>query len=167
MNLSAAADLADLLAALGIIATVIFLALQIRQNTKAIENTRWESYLDRLANSFVRPMDERVATVILKGSRSFSALSDTEKLVYSAWADEYILSAALLLTYRDHAVLGSATTNTGDRRLAWFFGVPGNLEWWRHDRRHPVPQYVETLINRWIEEHLAGASNDTGTSLLR
>ena len=96
MNLSAAADLADLLAALGIIATVIFLALQIRQNTKALENTRWESYLDRLANSFARPMDERVATVILKGNRSFNALSDAEKLVYSAWADEYILSAALL-----------------------------------------------------------------------
>ena len=154
MSISVIANLADLLAALGIIATVIFLALQIRQNTKALENTRWESYLDRLANSFARPMDERVAMVIVKGNRSFSALSDTEKLVYSAWADEYIVSAALLLTYQDQAVLGSMTTNTADRRLAWFFGVPGNLEWWRHDRRHPVPQHVETRINRWVERHL-------------
>ena len=160
MSLSTIANLADLLAAIGIIVTVIFLALQIKQNTKAVESTRWESYLDRLATSFARPMDERVASVILKGNRSFNALSDTEKLMYSAWADEYILSAALLLTYRDQAVLGSITTNTGDRRLAWFFAVPGNLEWWRHDRRHPVPQYVETLIDRWIEEHLVGASND-------
>jgi len=154
MNLPMIANLADLLAALGIIATVIFLALQIRQNTKALENTRWESYLDRLANSFARPMDERVATVIVKGNRSFNTLSDAEKLVYSAWADEYILSAALLLTYQDQAVLGSMTTNTADRRLAWFFGVPGNLEWWRHDRRHPVPQHVETRINRWIDQHV-------------
>jgi hypothetical protein len=154
MNISVAADLADLLAALGIIATVIFLALQIRQNTKAVKNTRWESYLDRLANSFVRPMDERIAAVILKGNQSFNTLSDTEKLVYSAWADEYVLSVALLLTYRDQAVLGSITTDTADRRLAWFFGVPGSLEWWRHNRRHPVPQHVETRINRWIEAHL-------------
>jgi len=154
MNLSAVADLADLLAALGIIVTVIFLALQIKQNTKALENTRWESYLDRLANSFARPMDERAATVIVKGNKSFNALSDTEKLVFSAWADEYILSAALLLTYQDQAVLGSMTTNTADRRLAWFFGAPGNLEWWRHNRRHPVPQHVEMRINRWIEENL-------------
>jgi len=154
MNLSAVADLADLLAALGIIVTVIFLALQIKQNTKALENTRWESYLDRLANSFAKPMDERAATVIVKGNKSFNALSDTEKLVFSAWADEYILSAALLLTYQDQAVLGSMTTNTADRRLAWFFGVPGNLEWWRHNRRHPVPLHVEMRINRWIEEHL-------------
>lgn len=154
MNISAAADLADLLAAIGIIATVIFLALEIRQNTKAVENTRWESYLDRLASSFARPMDERIAAIILKGSQSFNALGDTEKLIYSAWADEYILSAALLFTYQDQAVLGSMTTSTANRRLAWFFGLPGNLEWWRHNRRHPVPQHVEARINRWIKEHL-------------
>ena len=82
MNLSNIADIADLLAAAGVIATLIFLAMQIRQNTKAVQNTRWESYLDRLANNFARPMNEQVATVIVKGNRSFAALNDTEKQIY-------------------------------------------------------------------------------------
>ena len=152
MNLSQVADIADLLAALGIILTLVFLAMQIKQNTKAVQNTRWESYLDRLANSFARPMDEHVAEVLVKGNKSYIGLNETEKQIYSAWANEYMLSAALLFTYRDQSVLGSVATNTASRRLDWFFGVPGNIEWWRDKRRHPIPQAVEEMIDRWLTD---------------
>lgn len=155
MTLSTIADIADLLAAAGIIVTLVFLALQIKQNTKAIQNIRYESYLDRLANSFARPMDEQVAAVLAKGGQSFHSLNETEKLTYSAWANEYMLSAALLFVYRDNSVLGSAATNTADRRLEWFFHSPGNIEWWRHKRRHPIPQSVEKLVDAWLDKRNA------------
>jgi hypothetical protein len=156
MTMAEIANVADLLAALGVIGTLIFLAFQIRQNTKTIENTHWESYLDRLASSFSRPLDEKVAGIIAKGNKSFNELTDTEKLVYSAWADEYILSASIILLYRDRLVLGSTVTDTAERRLAWFFSAPGNLEWWRHDRRHPVPELVARRIEDWIKANTNG-----------
>lgn len=150
MNLSNLADLADLLAALGVVASLVFVATQVRQNTKTVANTHWESYVDRLASNFARNLDERVADIVFRGRSSFAALSDTEKLTYSAWADEYILSASILFIYQEQSVLHTTVTNTADRRLAWFFAFPGNVEWWHHERRHPVPALVEQRIDHWL-----------------
>ncbi len=46
------ANLADLIAALGVIGSLVFLAIQVRENTKTVRNTHWENHLNRLANNF-------------------------------------------------------------------------------------------------------------------
>ena len=55
MNISEIAAIADVLAAIGVIASLLFVALQVRHNTKATRNQYWLSSLDRIADNFSRP----------------------------------------------------------------------------------------------------------------
>ena len=75
MNASIIANYADVLAALGVIASLLFVAFQVRRNTKTVHNQQWLSTIDRRAENFSRPLDERVATTLDKGKKNFNGLS--------------------------------------------------------------------------------------------
>lgn len=152
--MSIIADMADLIAALGVIGSLVFVAMQVRDNTKTVKNTYWENHLNRLADNFSRPLDRSVATVICKGNTSFEALGDEDKIVYSAWANEYMLSTSFLLVFRGQSYLNADLTNTAERRIGWFFSKPGAVQWWHHEIRHPVPKIVEAEVETWLTKNL-------------
>ena len=145
--------MADLIAAVGVIASLVFVALQVKENTKTVKNTYWENHLNRLANNFSRPLDPAVADVICRGNRSFDSLGEEDKTVYSAWANEYMLSTSFLLVFRQQGDLNPELTNTAERRITWLFGKPGAIQWWRHEIRHPVPYAVEDVVDKWIAQN--------------
>ena len=147
------ANMADLIAALGVMASLVFVAFQIKENTNTVKNTSWENHLNRLANNFSRPLDQAVAAVICHGNCSFDTLGEEDKTVYSAWANEYMLSTSFLLVFRQQGYLDSELTNTAERRIVWFFSKPGAIEWWRREIRHPVPRVVEEAVDRWIVQN--------------
>jgi len=148
--MSIVANVADLIAAIGVIGSLVFVALQVRENTRTVRNTYWENHLNRLASNFSRPLDPDVAAAIRKGNESFDSLGEDDKIVYSAWANEYMLSTSFLLVFRDEGNLNPELTNTAERRISWFFGRPGAVQWWRHELRHPIPRVVEAQIDQWI-----------------
>ena len=113
MNVSDIADFADILAAIGVIASLLFVAFQVRRNTKAIRNQHFEATLDHLASQFSRSLDERVATIIDKGRKNFNDLSDPEKLTFGAWANEYIMGASRLTSFGQQGLLDPAVSALG------------------------------------------------------
>jgi len=151
--MSVIANMADLIAAIGVIASLVFVAVQVKENTKTVKNTYWENHLNRLANNFSRPLDQSVAATICRGNRDFEALGEEEKVVYSAWANEYMLSTSFLLVFREQGYLSPDLTNTAERRIRWFFNKPGAIQWWQNDIRHPVPHVVEAEVNRWLTQN--------------
>ena len=85
MNLSLIADYADVLAALGIMASLAFLAWQIRKNTAELKNTHQESLIDRYNSLHSRLYDQITAAVVLKGRQSFELLEGVERLAFESW----------------------------------------------------------------------------------
>ena len=152
MNVSNIADLADILAAAGVIASLLFVAFQIRQNTRTVRNQYLESTLDRLADLFSRPLDERVATTLDKGTKNFNDLTGPEKLVFGAWANEYIMGASRLTALARQGLLEPPIAAMAERRLNWFFKSPGMYEWWRDADRHPIPAPFEAFVDKVSSE---------------
>ena len=150
MNVSDYADLADIIAALGVIGSLLFLAFQVRQNTRTVRNQHWESHLDRLANSFGRQLDDQVASVIDKGRQNYDDLSGQEKIVFNAWASEYLANVFSSIGFYKQHILDPDTAVMGERRLEWFFKDSGASRWWRDPVRHPVPANYEKLINNFL-----------------
>ena len=139
MNSSDIAAFADVLAAAGVIASLLFLAFQIRAHTKTVRNQHYESMLDRLTNNFARPLDEWVATTLERGKQNFEDLSAPERLTFDAWANEYVVCVTNIATLGSQGIFNPGVAAMVDRRLEWFFKYPGVRQWWRGSDRHPPP----------------------------
>ena len=152
MNASIIADYADVLAAIGVISSLLFVAFQVRLNTNAVRNQQWLSTIDRVAENFSRPLDERVATTLDKGKKNFNELSDPEKETFNAWALEYIIGVNRNITFGRQGLLHPEIAAMWMRDLKWFFNYPGAGQWWRNADRHPVPAHFEAIIDRALSE---------------
>ena len=81
-----------------------------------------------------------------------SNLSGQEKLIFGAWANEYIMGINRVTFSARQGLLDSGFAVQVERRLKWFFKYPGMGQWWRDADRHPVPAQFETNIDAALSD---------------
>ena len=148
MSLSVIATLADIIAALGIIASLIFVALQVKQNTRETKNTNFQASQERVASLQSRTMDERVAAIIQQGKKSYAQLEEAEKLVFSSWVLEYQLVADNYISLGRQGILESELAKMFQRRLENLFRNPGVQELYRDKDLEPLPDHIVQLAEK-------------------
>ena len=85
MNLNDLANIGQVIGAIAVVISLIYVALQIRQNTNAIRAATAQSVHEHYANwynSFAR--DETLSAIAIKGLKDYEALSETEKARFVA-----------------------------------------------------------------------------------
>ncbi len=70
MDFSIIANFADVLAAIGVIASLIFLAVQVGRNTHEVKNSHLQSSQALMASHQSRTQNEQTAAIIQKGKNS-------------------------------------------------------------------------------------------------
>ena len=150
MNISVVAGIADLAAALGVIASLIFLALQIRQNTETVKNSHWEATLQRDNTHTARTLDEHVANIVQKGRKSYSGLTDSEKLVFESWIYEWTMVYEGLTIFSTKGILRPEVKDVADQELEWYFCAPGVREWYLSENRRPITSDLAVRIDKVI-----------------
>jgi len=148
MNFSLIADFADLLAAFGIVASLVFVSMQVRQNTTALKNTHLESSIDRDTLFYSRAYDPPTATIIRKGQQSYGSLDDVERLTFESWMREFLTSYASTFLLARQGLLRSELRDMHEQRVRWVFRHQGAREWWHSENRIPLP--VDTVA--WIDK---------------
>ena len=79
MNWEAIGAIANLLAAIGVIASLIYLAVQIRQNTRAVRSSSVQSLVQSLsATSQAVLENEYIIPIMLKANAGLETLTDEE-----------------------------------------------------------------------------------------
>jgi hypothetical protein len=75
MNITDLAHIADIVAAIGVIGSMIFVGVQVRQSTRSIRSStlqqqanQWALYTDRWQKAYAVLFDPRVAAIFAKGS---------------------------------------------------------------------------------------------------
>jgi len=131
MTLSQFADIADLLAALGIVVTLGFLAYEMRQNAEQARLTNWHSTLDAIRGHKRRTDDLALSDVIDRGRQDFDALSGAEKIAFGYWMEEWcqamegLLVANRAAVHRQDQMKRAASGN-----YKAMFRHPGCRQWW-------------------------------------
>ncbi len=93
MNWEAIGAIGEMIAALGVITSLVFVGFQLRKNTRVIIDTNVESATERLISvSQLIASDAELARIYAVGMRSFDDLSFEDKvrfssLLYSIFAD--------------------------------------------------------------------------------
>ncbi len=138
MNWDAVGAVAELAGALGVIASLAYLAVQIRQNTAQMERSaraaRGAAYQDVIGymQGHLAPvgLDADASEIVRRGLQDIGSLGDAEHFRFN-----WIMGGQLnswdnaFYQYKD-GVVSRERWETMLRQIRWFLAAPGFRDWW-------------------------------------
>ena len=147
MNWDAIGAIGEILGALAVFASLIYLALQIKQNTLSLRasakhdaSSRQLEYFDTLLeNSDLR-------TVYRKGLKDFSPLDlDDQDVFWMLMYKAFFSFSEAFYGYK-HAHFDEEQWLETSEALNWHLSHAGARDWWRHPRRRAFPSDFTDLV---------------------
>ena len=155
--LDALGNLGDFLGGLGVVVTLIYVARQIRQNTKSVESAAFQAATRDVAeaiNELTR--DPELSRIVFDGVREFESFSREDRRRFSTYM------AGLLRRYEnllEQTRLGNIEPESwqGVRsELTRIFALPGTQAWWSRGQVAFNPR-LRDLIDHEISVAKRGA----------
>jgi hypothetical protein len=150
MNWDAVGATAELLAAFGVLFSLVYLGLQIRQNTKWLRQQAFQLSTNEIRRWTSRIADSNEAAELwLKGQRTYDDLDSIELTRFSMIVFEQLSIYSTYQLHDEEGMLGlidSAEINIGTWiRNGWF------VKWWKSWKLQFPPEfqsYIEDMIHR-------------------
>ena len=147
MNWDAVGAVGEVVGAVAVVATLLFVARDIRQNSKSLAisalrdtTAQWNQWSNMIASS------SDLADIVAKGNKAFSNLSESEKLRYGAYVQSFFDNVesyrSLVVEHnaeKDLDVLVSITA----RRII----IPGFAAWWNENAADYDADFVAWINN--------------------
>ena len=147
MNWDAIGAIAELVGAMGVIASLFYLGTQIRQNTRSVRASSYHALITNLSNlSASIGRESSTADVFVRGQSDFHSLSPTERAQFA------ILLVSLFRTYENIFYQSRQIMLEDSVRAAWehsmtrYFWQPGVQAWWpawRDDCHREFREFLE------------------------
>ena len=148
MNWSALGALAELVGAIGVIASLLYLAGQVRHSRRLAQEEAARSVLSKL-NAFLDGIsrDHGLADVWVRGSRDLSSLKDQAEAVQFS---TFLLS--IFRTYEEALAYQEAGVQWDwqglEAQIREFIHEPGVAQWWSA-RRHWFSRHFQDTMARY------------------
>ena len=168
MTIEALGSVGELIAAVATVATLFYLATQIRHGTEATRATSQQALLDTFFDSgWELAQDMELARVVGAGLVSFESLDDREKTAFSLILLRYIGNLEKGLRLREAGLIDEATLDSVGRNLVASIKAPGGAQWWKLRVKAVSPMVIE-YIERGLKDTLnrPGFSGDSGVPWL-
>ena len=147
--------LANLLAAAGVIASLLYLSRQIRQNTRVVRASSYQAIVDgNAAFMLALAQDADLTALFVRGSSSPTQLSPEEQVRFSALLGQVVARFDLALHLHQERFIDPDVLETIFRMLESNLNTPGGRAWWRLNQRFCSDQF-----RRFIEPRLARAAD--------
>jgi hypothetical protein len=133
--LSSLADIADLIAAAGVIGSLLFLAFELRIQNRETGLANWRHLLETLTDFKATTNDPHVADLVVRGNADFHALSPADQLAYGNWLEQGI---HIIGNFEKHT--GTVPAAMTDLHLAIHnlmldhLRSPGARQWWAQSK---------------------------------
>ena len=132
MTLNDLANLGQIIGALAVVISLIYVALQIRQNTNAIRSATAQTVHEHFANWYqLIAADAELAQIAANGLRDYSSLSEQERVRFIATFMSFIsYSQNAFLKWRE-GLLKPALWLGWEQVMMNLFGAPGGKALWK------------------------------------
>lgn len=154
MSLSVLANIADLVAAVAILVSLVFVGYELRLTRKQSELSNWREVLASFTDFKAITNDLAFAEFLVRAHRDYDALSEAEKLSFGLYLEQGVHILGNFLKHNDSLPrklvgLEHAITNTFSEMLT----TPGGAAWWAeaHARGRFMPdtyRIVDGLLAR-------------------
>lgn len=132
MDLDTLAKLGEFVGGFFVVVSLIYLAHQVRQNTKSLRTENYARVLERMSTLQSRlSADADLNHIVVVGAQNPDALSRSERIRFS-WALYELFGAGEFMYHQAAAkALPPLVWNRWDATLAWWLSHPGMRAWWR------------------------------------
>ena len=153
MNWEMLSAIGQVVAAIGVIPSLIYLAVQIREQNKErrraginILTAQWSDLVKSAQES------REFAALFLQGVRCFHDLDAPDKLRFTAFFTRFTRNCeGMFIYYRDGA-LEKALWDEVERTMSDYFAYPGVREWWA-TRKHWLTDEFRAVVEAIIAEN--------------
>jgi hypothetical protein len=131
MDLQALANLGEVVGAVAVVASLLYLAVQVRQGTKAQQTENYARALDRISAMQSRlSQDSEVSSIFSRGAQDTSNLTAFERVRFT-WALYEMFDAFefMFYTYRNDEIPEEVWARWS-QTLAFWLTFPGIQAWW-------------------------------------
>jgi len=161
MNWDALGAIAEFFGAVGVIATLIYLSIQVRVNTKATKDEATRSLM--LANSEAAmdaAKDADLADIIQRGFYRPGELTPAEQARYNLYFFSYYNQVDYAYERFLEGELDERSWNKIAKEIPAYIGAPGGRHWWASDKvrfSSAFIAYVDDVLSK------AGIASDLPT----
>jgi hypothetical protein len=141
-------NIGEFVAAIATLITLIYLALQIRQNTQTL---RANSVSELTENSLrAAALLLEYSEVFLRGARDYSELSSDEKFRFRQLLGPIVARFDTVLEYRERGMVDDAYVAAHAETLRRIFANRGVREWW-----DSKPEGFTDRVRGWLDDSSA------------
>ena len=131
MNWESAAAIAQIISALGVIASLAYLAVQIRQNTAASRGAAYhQAVTGNQAHWGPIALDADTSEIVRRGLLDLSCLNEAERFRFSWIFGGYLTSMENAFYQITHGVVPQDRRVILQAQIRWFLASPGFRAWW-------------------------------------
>ncbi len=140
----------EFLGASAIVVTLIYLAIQVRQNTAIVRASAYQTWGEAVtAMSTPVEQNDSLGRTVITGLMDPANLTDDNWFQYALWCQQFVLIAET--TYylqKEGAISASVCEKQYDRTIS-FLGTKGGLQWWQSGAQSQFSdEFVEMIDAR-------------------
>jgi len=151
VNIQDLGSLGELIGAIATVATLVYLAIQVRANTRSNEASSVQHMLDGARDRIIIPNvnHEDVPEIMSRGLTSVDQLKPVEKIRFMWMLVEHALQLQNVLNLRNRQLLSETDYNTWLVYVGSFIRTPGGKALWPQ-----VAEVVSQDVRRVLDAHL-------------
>ncbi len=152
MSLEAWAAIAEIIGAIAVVITLAYLAVQIRQNSSAIQSSNATTVHINTQNLAQAPMmDRELGDIILRAVSGEEELSPPEKLAAYAWFYQFLKTGELAHQSYLHGELDQEYWEATMSFYRSYYQTPGFRTYWTERKSAFTPDFRAT-VEKWMSE---------------
>ena len=152
INWEALGAIANVLAAVGVIATLIYLSMQIRQNTKAVRSSSIQNLVQNFSTTAQAAVEnEEIIPLLLKGNAGLDGLTEVERSRLHFWFIMTFRRFEGVYFQRDLGIVDADVIDGFERSHLSVLASKGAQEWWATSKgifNSGFVRYVEHLLEK-------------------
>lgn len=159
LNWQIVTAVAEVLGAVGVLLTLVYLALQIRDNTRGMQAASLESVLEGPRDRYFLPMakESDLADIYARGLNSLDLLDEKETRRFFYLLYEQLFQMQQVMHLRERELIPQVDYDAWLDYTASLIATPGGAAMWVHCEKVITPT-VSTLINSYIRDNSTTSS---------
>ena len=156
MNWDAIAAIAEVIGVVGIIVSIVYLGIQVRQSNQVAEDASFKNTLALGISSFHEMIEGKNGDVIMNGLLNYDELRGRDKLIFDNVMNLWFTVIESALVSLDLDLIDEETTaNLSYILRTRFFPYSGIHSWWSESKEMFPPE-----ARRWFEQEMSKADMD-------
>jgi hypothetical protein len=153
MNWEAIGAIAELLAGVGVIATLVYLAIQIRQNTDSIKETNLRTQTDRaIQHSRFASGTPGMMAIFQNGMTDPASLSEEENWQFGTFLFSIFLDYQEVYYLHQRGRTEDFYWQLNRKNMVFYLSRPGGAQWWASQGRNMLDskfvEYVDSEMQK-------------------